>query len=176
LRIVSINPEPSAITAMLPSCTARARLSCSAAEAFELSVDPVRFAPLFRGYGLIPSIRAITALSPLAVGCTRQVANSDGSVLTEQVTALTRPGLHAYTLSGFRPPFSWLVRLGEARWTFTDTARGCTVEWRYTFTPRNAMSHPFVDLLLRCCMRPAMQRCLRAMGEVLGKPATAVVP
>ena len=148
---------------MPPTCIARASLRCSAAQAFDLSVDPERFAPLFRGYGLIPSIRRITVLSPLGVGCTRQVANSDGSVLTEQVTALDRPGLHAYTLSGFRPPFSWLVCLGQARWTFADSAGGCEVEWQYTFTPRGAMSRWAVGLLLRCCMQPAMQRCLTAM-------------
>ncbi len=160
--------------AMHPTCTAHANLPCSAEAAFDLSADPARFPPLFRGYGPIPSIRAITLLSPLAVGCTRRVANSDGSMLTERVTALDRPGVHAYTLSGFRPPFSWLVRLGEARWTFTAHARGCTVEWRYTFTPRTPLSRPFVVLLLRCCMQPAMQRCLQAMGEAASRPADTV--
>ncbi len=125
--------------------------------------DPLRFPPLFRGYGLIPSILSITRLSPWGVGCVRQVVNSDGSVLTEQVTALDRPDLYAYTLSGFRPPFSWLVRLGEARWTFTDTAPGCTVEWHYAFTPRVGLARGVVSLLLRCCMQPAMQRCLDAL-------------
>ncbi|WP_158540829.1 SRPBCC family protein [Thiomonas sp. X19] len=153
------------------SCTAQATLPCSAEAAFDLSADPVRFPPLFRGYGLIPSIRSITLLSPLALGCERRVANSDGSVLTERVTALQRPHLHAYTLSGFRPPFSWLVRQGVASWTFAHTtdatgaARGCAVEWRYTFTPRAALSQPFVALLLRCCMQPAMQRSLDAMAR-----------
>ncbi len=160
--------------AMHPTCTARAKLPCRAEAAFDLSADPARFPPLFRGYGLIPSIRSITLLSPLGVGCTRRVANNDGSILTECVTALDRPGLHAYTLSGFRPPFSWLVRLGEARWTFTDDARGCAVEWRYTFTPRVPLSRPVVALLLRCCMRPAMQRCLQAMGEAASRPADTV--
>ena len=168
-------PPPHDTAAMHPTCTARANLPCSAEAAFDLAADAARFPPLFRGYGLIPAIRSITLLSPLAVGCERRVANSDGSVLTEHVTALDRPGLHAYTLSGFRPPFSWLVRLGEARWAFSAHAQGCSVEWRYTFTPRAALSRPLVALLLRCCMQPAMQRCLAAMAQacISSQAATA---
>ena len=156
---------PHETVSMHPTCTAGTNLPCSAEAAFDLTADAARFPPLFLGYGPIPAIRSITLLSPLAVGCERRVANSDGSVLTEHVVALDRPGLHAYTLTGFRPPFSWLVWLGEARWAFSAHAQGCTVEWRYTFTPRTPLSRPLVALLLRCCMQPAMQRCLTAMAR-----------
>lgn len=133
---------------------------------FALSVDPARFPATFRGCGPIPAVRRIDASLPLAVGSTRELENSDGSRVTERVTALEAPLRHAYTLTGVAPPFSWLVRAGHADWTFTRVAEGTHVQWRYDWDLTNALAWPLAWPLLQGFMRCAMRRCLRAMAEV----------
>jgi hypothetical protein len=133
---------------------------------FALAVDPARFPATFRGCGPIPAVRRITAQLPIAVGSTRELENSDGSRVREKVTALEAPLRHAYTLSGLAPPFSWLVRAGHADWTFTGVDAGTHVQWRYDWDLAGRLAWPLAWPLLQC-MRVAMQRCLRAMAEVV---------
>ena len=91
-----------------------------------------------------PAIKAVVLDAPLAVGSTRQIHNADGTVLTERITVLDPPFRHAYELTGFSAPFSWLVRLGDADWTLQATEAGTLVRWRYDFslTSRSAGSAP----------------------------------
>ena len=98
---------------MIVKTQASRRFSAPPETVYAVIVDPTRFPRTFSGYGPIPAISAITLDGPLRVGGTRRISNADGSVLTEHVTRLERPVYHAYTLFGFRPPFSWLVTLGE---------------------------------------------------------------
>jgi hypothetical protein len=136
------------------------------AAVFALAVDPVRFPPTFRGCGPVPAVRRITLLAPLAVGSLRELENSDGTRLTERVTALDAPTHHAYTLTGLAPPLSWLVRAGHADWTFTGVAGGTHVRWRYDWELSSGLAWPAAWPLLQGFMRRAMRRCLRAMAEV----------
>jgi len=137
-----------------------------AADVFALAVDPARFPPTFRGCGPVPAVRAIHLRSPLAVGALRELENSDGSRLTEQVTALQSPSHHAYTLTGLAPPLSWLVRAGHGDWTFTPVAEGTHVLWRYDWDLSSRLAWPLAWPLLQGFMRRAMRNCLRAMAEV----------
>lgn len=130
---------------------------------FALAVDAERFPSLFRGFGPIPALRRITLHGPLAVGVTRDVEGADGVVMLETVTALDPGRRHAYTLSRLRPPLSWLVRVGQADWTFVPRDGGTEVTWRYRFELTSPLAWPIAAPLLRIFMQGAMQRCLAAM-------------
>lgn len=134
---------------------------------FALSLDPERFPLAFRGFGPIPSIRSITLHQALAPGSTRRLANSDGSQPLERIIALDPPHRHAYILSGLSPPFSWLVREGQAEWTFVAVPEGTRVTWRYRFVLTAAVAWPLAWPLLQVFMRRAMQQCLQAMAQML---------
>jgi len=134
---------------------------------FELCTE--RFPQVFRGYGPIPAIREVVLLGPLAIGSEREIRNRDGSVLRERVTALQPPLHHAYTLSGFRAPFAWLVRSGAADWQLQPLQDATLLTWTYRFETTSALTRPLATALLRRCMQPAMQRCLHAMDDLLGR-------
>jgi carbon monoxide dehydrogenase subunit G len=145
---------------------ARHTFTATPARVFGLAVDPARFPACFRGCGPIPAVRRITAQQPITVGSTRELENSDGSRVSERITALQAPLRHAYTLTGLVPPFSWLVRAGHADWTFTAVAEGTHVQWRYDWDLAGPLAWPIAWPLLQGFMRTAMQRCLRAMAEL----------
>lgn len=149
---------------------ARLRFTAPIDEVFALCTDAQRFPAVFPGYGPIPAIRRVSLDGPLAVGSRRKIHNSDGSVLDETISVLQPPQRHAYRLSGFRAPFAWLVRQGEADWQLQADGEGCNVEWTYRFEPASALARPFATLLLRGFMQPAMQRCLACMQESLATP------
>lgn len=155
------------------SCQAQQTMPCAPLAVFALMVDPERFPAMFTGYGPIPAIRAITWDAPLAVGATRRIHNTDGSVLTETITALDAPTRHAYTLGGFRAPFSWLVTQGEADWSVSGEGPGSRVCWRYDFTLTGAWAYPLAVVLLKTFMAAAMQRCLDNMARRLADTAPA---
>lgn len=134
---------------------------------FALALDPERFPGVFRGFGPIPALRRITLYAPPAVGSTRELESSDGSRLVERITALDPPHRHAYTLSGLRPPLGWLVRGGQADWTFAPEAGGTRVQWDYDWELTSALALPIALPLLQWCMRAAMRRCLRDMARAL---------
>jgi hypothetical protein len=147
---------------------AQHRFAHAAEPIFDLCIDAQRFPQVFRGYGPIPAIREIVPLAPLAIGSEREIRNSDGSVLRERVTALQPPLHHAYTLSGFRAPFAWLVRSGAADWQLQPLRDATLLTWTYRFETTSAITRPLAATLLRRCMQPAMQRCLRNMDDLLG--------
>ncbi|MGH8123588.1 MAG: SRPBCC family protein [Rudaea sp.] len=135
---------------------------------FALSLDPQRFPQVFTGFGPIPGLRRITLLdSPAAVGGTRELEDNGGLLLSERITALDPPRLHAYTLCGLHPPLAWLARAGHAQWTFAPVAAGTHVEWTYDFELTSPMALPLAWPLLQVFMRGAMRRCLDAMARVL---------
>lgn len=139
-------------------------MSCSPERAFARCVDSERFADWFRGYGPIAGIGRVESDGPPRLGGRRTVYNADGSVLHECITELTAPLRHAYTLEGFVPPFSWLVRRGEAWWSITPALGGAHVRWRYRFTLTSPLVWPLAKPLLAGFMTAAMARCLHNMA------------
>jgi hypothetical protein len=150
--------------------TVQRTMPASAAAAFALTIDPARFP--FPGYGPIAAIGKVVLDAPLAVGSLRRIHNADGTVLTERVTVLEPPRRHAYELSGFTAPFSWLVRLGEAEWRVEPVDGGAAVTWRYRFTLTSFLAYPVAAVLLAVFMRGAMNRCLAAMAAILAADGT----
>jgi uncharacterized protein YndB with AHSA1/START domain len=145
-------------------------LPAPAAAVYALITDGARFP--FPGFGPIAAIREVRLDAPLAVGSTRRVHNADGTVLTERVTALDPPHHHAYELTGFVAPFSWLVTRGDAEWSLTDTEAGTSVSWHYDFTLTSPLAWPLCAPLLNFFMHGAMERCLSAMARVLAAEPT----
>ena len=137
------------------------------ASIFDLMTDPSSFPGCFTGYGLIPAIVSIGLNEPLAVGVIRHIYDADGSVLNEKVTLLDKPNRHCYTLSGFKSPFSWLVRQGESDWQLSRQERGTHVRWTYKFTLTTFLLYPICFILLKFFMQGAMQRCLENMSDML---------
>lgn len=145
------------------SCHAILDFTCEPVPVFALMVDADSFPACFTGYGAIPAIRRVRLVEPLAVGVIRHIYNSDNSVLTEKVTRLDKPSRHSYLLGGFQPPFSWLVRQGEADWQLKKQGSGTRVEWTYEFSLTSVLLYPLCFVLLKFFMQRAMQRCLRNM-------------
>jgi hypothetical protein len=143
------------------------------AAVFALALDANRFPATFAGCGPIPGLRRITQHAPPAIGSTREVESSDGSRLTERISALDPPHRHAYNLSGLRPPLAWLVRTGDADWTFADADGNTRVTWRYAFALTSVFVLPLAWPLLHVFMRGAMRRCLAAMARSLEAPLQA---
>ena len=142
---------------------------------FARALDAGRFPEFFSGYGPIPAVRAVTPQAPAAVGSTREVHNSDGSRLHERITVLQAPQRHAYTLTGLRPPFAWLVRAGHADWHFSPAGAGGTrVRWDYRWELTGPLAWPLAAPLLRVFMRGAMARCLAAMAASFGPDPSAL--
>lgn len=156
---------------MSVSCHAERSLPCRPEVAFAMAVDPDRFPGFFTGFGPIPAVRGVRLHGPLAVGSTRSVYNADGAVLLETITAHDPPVLHAYRLTGFRPPFSWLVARGDANWAVTGHEYGSRVCWDYEFTLARRWLWPLAAPLLKIFMARAMHRCLKNMARALARTA-----
>jgi hypothetical protein len=139
-------------------------------DVFALSIDPARFPATFRGYGPIAAIDRIVQESPPAVGALRRVHQSDGVVLTERIDALDAPARHAYTLSGFVAPFSWLIDEGHADWRLAERGDGTEVTWSYRFDTTARWVDPLLAPVLRFAMGRAMQRCLDRFAAMLETP------
>ncbi|HQW81396.1 MAG: SRPBCC family protein [Rhodanobacteraceae bacterium] len=152
---------------MVIDLIARLTLAAAPATVFALTLDAHRFPTLFRGFGPIPALTRISLHAAPAVGCSRTVESADGGRMTECITALEPGHRHAYSLSGFRPPLSWLVRAGHADWQFTANGDGTTVVWRYRFELTTPLVWPLAAPLLKIFMQGAMRRCLLAMAQAL---------
>jgi hypothetical protein len=152
---------------MLVSCHAERSLPCRPEVAFAMATDADRFPGFFTGFGLIPAVRGVRLHGPLAVGSTRSVHNADGAVLLETITAHDPPVRHAYTLTGFRPPFSWLVSHGLANWSVAGHEYGSRVCWDYEFTLTRRWLWLLALPLIKLFMARAMHRCLKNMARSL---------
>ena len=146
---------------------AERRIAASAEAVYALAIDAQRFPAVFTGYGPIPGLRRITLHAAPAVGTTRDVEDNAGVVMHERIDALEPARRHAYTLSGLKPPFAWLVRVGHADWTFAPAGDATDVVFSYDFELTSTLAWPLAAPLLRVFMRGAMQRCLDGMARVL---------
>jgi uncharacterized protein YndB with AHSA1/START domain len=113
-------------------------------EVFDFAVAHENLSRVLVKLGPIPGVVRIEP----AGGARRLVSLSDGAVVEEEVLELERPRVHRYSLSGLKPPFSLMIRSGEACWTFRDAERGTDVEWVYTFQLRSPLAAPPAAALL----------------------------
>lgn len=147
---------------------AQRRIAASAEAVYALAIDAQRFPAVFTGFGPIPGLRRITLHAEPAVGTTRDVEDNAGVVMHERIDALEPARRHAYTLSGLKPPFAWLVRVGHADWTFAPAGNAATdVVFSYNFELTSPVAWPLASPLLHVFMHGAMQRCLDGMARAL---------
>lgn len=153
-------------------CQAQTFIAGPLHDAFAMTVDPNRFPDFFTGYGPIAGIDSVELDGPLQAGSVRRVRSKDGSELIENVTLLDPPLRHAYLLTGFAAPFSWLVQKGEADWTATASGAGTQLRWDYHFTLASPLALPVAWPMLKWCMTGAMQRCLDNMAAAAARAHT----
>jgi hypothetical protein len=138
---------------------------------FDFAVALENLPRILQGYGPIPGIVAIELLPdgprPLATGSKRRVRMSDQSEILEEVLTLDRPHRHGYRwLNAPAPPFSLLVRRGEAEWLFAASSRGTRVDWTYTFELTSPLAAPLAAVVMVLFKR-WMQRGLERIGPLL---------
>ncbi|MGH8455099.1 MAG: SRPBCC family protein [Nevskiales bacterium] len=142
----------------------------TAERAFALATDLANFHRYFKGSGPIPAVQKVVwhpGAQPLPGG-RRDVHNSDGSVLIEELLELTPPERHRYRLvSGFKPPFSWMVEYAEGDWRFTPDGADTRIDWHYAFQLRSPLALPVLLPIIKIFFRRAMQDCLEAMAAEL---------
>jgi hypothetical protein len=141
--------------------------------AFALATDLANFHKYFKGSGPIPAVLKVEwrpGARPVP-GAQRDVHNADGSVIVEELLELTAPERHRYRLlSGFKPPFSFLVAWAEGDWHFAREGAGTRIAWDYRFKLRSPLALPVVAPIVQIFFRRAMQDCLDAMrGELEGR-------
>jgi hypothetical protein len=145
-------------------------VAAPAATIFDIVNDAAGASRIYAGHGPVPGV---TSMRYLGDGkprrnAVRKVETADGNVLEEQLVVYDRPLAHSYTLRGFKPPFSLLVREGKADWTFDESAEGAStrVRWVYTFTLPTALVWPIAALFLHTVFHGWMLGCLgRARRE-----------
>jgi len=135
-------------------------------QAYAQATDAASFSRYFKGAGPVPAVNNVEWESAAqGVGARRRVHNSDGSIIIEEVLELSAPRRHRYRLvSGFKPPFSWMVKWAEGDWRFTPEGAGTRIEWHYYFELRSVAVAPLVLPIVHVFFRRAMQDCLQAMA------------
>ena len=121
---------------MIVSTRAEARIRATPEAVFDAANDLDRIAEAFVGYGPIPGVTRgeVIGGGPLALGKTRKIFTSDGNTVDEEMLVYDRGHAVAYKLTGFSPPFSFLVRSARADWALSAAGAGTQVEWDYAFT------------------------------------------
>lgn len=127
-------------------------------------VVPIDLRSIFQGYGRLPAVvgSADQTGGWDAPGQTRRVILSDGGSALEQLTHYDRPQYFAYRVSELTGPFGLLVQEAKGEWWFDQAGLSTSVKWRYTLTPRSALTWPvlkLVSLMWRQYMRRALELC-----------------
>lgn len=143
-----------------------------AERAFALVTDLMHFHEYFKGSGPVPAVLRVEwqpGNGPVPGGL-RNVHNSDGSVIVEELLELKAPRKHVYRLiSGFKPPFSLLVTSAKGDWTLTPEGAGTRIEWLYEFELSSPFAWPMTLPIVKIFFRQAMQNCLNAMRDRLAQ-------
>ncbi|MDX2096688.1 MAG: SRPBCC family protein [Leptolyngbyaceae cyanobacterium bins.59] len=130
---------------------------------FDTSTNCQNLPKFFTGYQAIPAIVSAKTGDglPLREGGTRIVVNSDGSSIEEVIVGLKRPELQKYQLvKGFKPPFSWLVRLASGDWSYQAIGAQTQVTWNFRFEVRNIVAYSIFRLLVQEPFQKAQEICL----------------
>ena len=124
-------------------------------------------------FGPLPGVagsRMIDAPEPVTGG-KRDVVLTDGSTVHEILLAFDRPSRHRYRwLEPPAPPFSWVVKGGEADWAFSATPGGTHVAWHYEFELTSPLAIVLAPPLL-WLFRGWMQRGLERLPTALSNAA-----
>lgn len=130
---------------------------------FDFAMSPANMPAVFTGYGPVPGIDRVENIDhdETQAGTIRLVINGDGSVIEEEVLEFERPCVQRYRLnSGFRIPFSLLVKSGGGHWTFEPDGDATRIVWRFYFELTNPIVYPVARVIIQRHFRQAMRLCL----------------
>lgn len=140
-------------------------------EAFDFATACDGFELFLFAFGPIPGVagsRMVDVPEPVTGG-KRDVLLTDRSTVHEILLAYDRPSRHRYRwLEPPAPPFSWLVKCGEADWTFSATPGGTHIAWVYEFELTSPLAIVLSPPLL-WFFRGWMQRGLERLPAALAK-------
>ena len=128
------------------------------------AIVPVDLTRIFTGFGPLPAVRRVRDQSGPwdHAGATRTVELSDGTTVTERLTAVV-PGEHfSYRVGPFSGPLGRLVRHADGDWWFGPARSGTAVRWRYTFQARGRVTGVVVAALVVPLWRRYAERALAA--------------
>jgi hypothetical protein len=138
-----------------------------------MSVDPPKF---LRRYFMIPGVVEVRNQSgPMHIpGSTREFILSDGTSTLEEVLASDPPHSIHYRITDLTNMFGYLVKEGNASFTFAGLPSGGTrADWHYAFTGRNPvaalMLKALVSTLWKGHMRTALARVKLLAEKELAK-------
>lgn len=135
---------------------------------FDASTDCQNLPKFFTGYKGIPAIISAKTLDglPLHEGSIRIVDNSDGSSIEEVIVSLKRPDTQRYELvKGFKPPFSWLVRVASGKWSYETLDTKTRVVWSFYFEIPNILAYLVFRLVVQRPFQQAQEICLRNLKK-----------
>jgi ribosome-associated toxin RatA of RatAB toxin-antitoxin module len=137
-------------------------------QVFDFATAVPNLPKVFKGYGAIPGIRRaeIVGGGEMREGAIRRVTNTDNSVIDEEIIKLNRPTQQTYKLiSGFKPPFSFLIRSGAGDWTFVPSNDSTIVTWKFNFELTSVLAYPMMALIVSVFFQQAQQRCLAEIKQ-----------
>jgi uncharacterized protein YndB with AHSA1/START domain len=154
---------------------AQLEIAVSPEAVFDCATDYRNFARFIHAYGPIPGVRSAEmhgGTAP-AAGVHRDVHMSDGTTVEEEILAFDRPSHHRYRwVRPPAPPFSLLVRAGEADWQFEPVqgGRATRLTFTYSFQLTSVLAYPLGLVLVRVFERWMMKALdgLRAQVEAGG--------
>jgi hypothetical protein len=122
--------------------------------------------PEFRGYGVLPGIRAaqFEVRTPEVVGTRIRVTDSDGSSHVEQIVEWEPDRRLRLHMGEFSPPLSRLATGFDETWQFEPTAEGTRVIRSFKLHPQSGATRPLL-WLISLLLKRAIARHLRQMKE-----------
>lgn len=141
---------------------------------FDCATAPDNLPKFFKGYGVIPGILSVEIVGggEMREGVIRRVKNLDNSIIDEEIINLKRPTKQTYKLiSGFKPPFSFLVRSGGGDWTFTLSHNSTILVWEFYFELTSILASPLMTFIMSVFFQKAQQLCLNKIKKYVENAA-----
>lgn len=153
---------------LTPSALVSAKTKADQQTTFLFTV-PVDLTSIFVGWGPLPAVQATKHQTGNwdAVGQTRTVQLSDGSLAQEQLTGYTALTSFTYSVTPQTGPLSVLVSEAQGVWWFLPCADdGTEIWWEYAFKPKAVWFLPVV-LLVAVLWEGYMRRALALLVKQL---------
>ncbi len=131
--------------------------------------------PGFKGYGVLPGIRAaeFEVRTPEVVGTRIRVTNTDGSSHTEEVAEWDPVRRVLLRFGGFSPPLSRLASAFEETWDFERVGGVTRATRSFKIHAKSALAWPIL-WLISFLLKGAVARHMREMKAVEERSAEVV--